>query len=915
MRPSIRTATLSSASAALVAGLLVGPAAPPALADHTAIPSRVTLMGSLMTELGCPADWDETCTATDLPRVGSTATFSRVFTVPEGAYELKVRLDGSWDENYGDSSGTFGLGGNIPLPLEHDAELPRDLRPRDAPGHGGAGGCARPARPRRPGAGGDEPAQGPHARTLLLRHGGPFRERQHGERPGRSHRRAARTRASTRRARGSTTAATSRVCARRLDYIQGLGTTAIWMTPSFKNRPVQGSPGKESAGYHGYWITDFTQVDPHLGTNADLKALVDAAHKRGMKVFFDIITNHTADVLDYPESAYAGAAGNQSVPYVSKADEPYKDASGTPFDDRDYARRIDLPGGGPRRHRSRTRRCCTPGDENAKTPAWLNDPTMYHNRGTSTFAGEDSEYGDFPSGDRSALDDLWTERPEVVKGMEDIYKTWVREAGVDGFRIDTVKHVNIEFWQQFAPALTGYAARRGNSDFFMFGEVYDANPAFMSRYTTEGRLQATVDFGFQAGATAYAKGDGQQAHRRRSCQQFFAADDWYTDADSNAYSLPTFLGNHDMGRIGKFLTDSGASGRQLLQRDQLAHALMYTTRGQPVVYYGDEQGFTGDGGDQDARQDMFASKVASYNDDDLIGTSATHRDRQLRRQPPDLPVHHGAGEASREEPGAGRRSADPSLRLRRARGSTRSAGSARVATSSTSSRRTARTPRSARRFADVRAEAEVHQGLAGARARRRSRIALRSDRSAKVTVTVPARSVVVYRAVRPLRPDRRWPHGPRSAHRRRARCSKGARRSASSLPRADFSQATVSWRTVGGTRWIRLGTDDNAPYRVFHDVSGAAQGDDRGVPRGGEGPRRRPRRRVVVGRGREGAGGHPAGRTRSPSLRRWGCPAATGRRSGARTAAPTAARTRVTGTRRARRRSWRSTPVTASGRA
>ena len=87
----------------------------------------------------------------------------------------------------------------------------------------------------------------------------------------------------------------------QLDYIEGLGTTAIWLTPSFKNRPVQGAGTDISAGYHGYWITDFTQIDPHLGTNEELRALVDAAHARGIKVFFDIITNHTADVIDYEE--------------------------------------------------------------------------------------------------------------------------------------------------------------------------------------------------------------------------------------------------------------------------------------------------------------------------------------------------------------------------------------------------------------------------------------------------------------------------------------------------------------------------------------------------------------------------------------------------------------------------------------
>src|ERR1700754_3073507 len=74
----------------------------------------------------------------------------------------------------------------------------------------------------------------------------------------------------------------------KLDYIERMGTTAIWLTPSFKNRPVQGTGANESAGYHGYWITDFTQIDPHLGTNADMKRLIDLAHRNGMKVFFDI---------------------------------------------------------------------------------------------------------------------------------------------------------------------------------------------------------------------------------------------------------------------------------------------------------------------------------------------------------------------------------------------------------------------------------------------------------------------------------------------------------------------------------------------------------------------------------------------------------------------------------------------------
>ena len=126
----------------------------------------------------------------------------------------------------------------------------------------------------------------------------------------------------------------------RLDYIESLGTTAVWMAPIFKNRPVQGSGADASAGYHGYWITDFTQIDPHFGTNAELEAFVDAAHARGIKVFFDIITNHTADVVDYAEATYA---------YRNKATFPYVDAEGNEFDDRDYAGTDTFPRDEPRR--------------------------------------------------------------------------------------------------------------------------------------------------------------------------------------------------------------------------------------------------------------------------------------------------------------------------------------------------------------------------------------------------------------------------------------------------------------------------------------------------------------------------------------------------------------------------------------
>ncbi len=325
-----------------------------------------------------------------------------------------------------------------------------------------------------------------------------------------------------------------------------------------------------------------------------------------MKVFFDVITNHTADVVDYEGKSYD---------YLSKGAFPYLTKDGQPFDDADYADgRKAFPEVGAS---SFPKTPTVPADKaNAKVPSWLNDPTMYHNRGDSTYVGENATYGDF-----SGLDDLWTERPEVVSGMEKIYEKWVRDFDVDGFRIDTVKHVDMDFWTQWATALDKYAAQHGRKNFFMFGEVYSADTSVTSPYVTQGRLDATLDFPFQDAARAYAS-QGGSAQKLASV---FGDDYKYTTDKANAYEQVTFLGNHDMGRIGYFLAQDNpkATDAQLLAKDRLANELMFLSRGNPVVYYGDEQGFTGSGGDKDARQPMFASKIADYLDDDEIGTDRT----------------------------------------------------------------------------------------------------------------------------------------------------------------------------------------------------------------------------------------------------------------------------------------------------
>ncbi|GAB3810146.1 pullulanase-type alpha-1,6-glucosidase [Micromonospora zhanjiangensis] len=582
----------------------------------------------------------------------------------------------------------------------------------------------------------------------------------------------------------------------RLDYIQGLGTTAIWLAPIFKNRPVQGTGSDVSAGYHGYWITDFTQVDPHFGTNADLKRLIDQAHRRGIKIFLDVIVNHTADVIRYAENKYT---------YVDKTTKPYRDAQGRAFEDRNYA-------DGSRAFPAVNLRSfpypptfATPADARAKTPAWLNDPTMYHNRGDSTFAGENSEYGDF-----FGLDDLWTERPEVVRGMTDIYADWVRDTGIDGFRLDTVKHTNLDFWPQFSQGIRRAADRAGKPDFFMFGEVYSADPEIESTYVRRGGLPATLDFSFQEAARGYAAAGGPA----KALADVYAKDDLYSSRDTDANRLPTFLGNHDMGRIGSFIAAGKQDPAAELARDRLAHQLMFLTRGQPVVYSGDEQGFTGPGGDKDARQDMFASKTADYLDDDLIGTDRTHASDQFD---PNHPLYRTIAEL-----GALRRQ-HPALRdgVQVTRYAADTAGVFAFSRIDPTDRveylvavNNANTGRKV--TVDTWSAGTTFTGVYGATG------GTTAGADGKLAVTVPPMSAVVYRAGTPVPLPSAAPTvritdpAPNGTVATRA----GVVADVTGDP---LATVTVAARVDGGP-WTLLGAADRAPYRVYHDLTGLPAG-------------------------------------------------------------------------------------------
>jgi pullulanase-type alpha-1,6-glucosidase len=755
-----------------------------------------TVPGSFQSELGCPGDWDPGCLRSWLQDPDGDGTYSfSTSALPAGNYEAKVAINESWDENYG-AGGVQG-GDNYAFSMPTGATVTFTYDPVTHILTITTGGLEP----------GDEllvstPLRTPAADQVFyftmtdrFANGDPSNDTGgspsgdplvHGFLPtdkGYYH--------------GGDLAGLSE----KLDYLEQLGVTAIWVTPPFKNRWVQGDGtlGGSSAGYHGYWQIDYTQIDPHFGTNAEMQAFVDAAHQRNIKVFFDIVINHTGDVISYEEGQFS---------YRNKADFPYRDADGNIFDDRDYVGTGTFPELDPALSFPYTPVFLDPADASVKAPDWLNNPIYYHNRGDSTFAGESSTYGDF-----FGLDDLFTEHPVVVEEMIQIHKDIISQYRVDGFRVDTVKHVNDELWEQFVPEILSHAADEGITDFYLFGEVFDGDPAFTSHYTTTLPFPAVLDFGFDGAARDFATASTSTD----SLRDFFASDDYFTDDDSNVYGIVKFTGNHDIGRLGYSIDDNnpGASDEERVRRSKLATALMYFSRGAPVLYYGDEQGFTGSGGDKDARQDMFPSQVAEYNDADLIGTEATTADDNFDTSHP-LYTAFSEFAALRQEHLALRQGAQ----IHRF-----SQGSAGIYAFSRLEREeraeyivalnNSTAPASASfqtETPDATFSALYPEGAAS----------ISSDGGGWVSVELPALSFAVYQAGTTV-------PGPEAAsgisiYTPAAGATVGGRFEVGvALDTNAYAEVTFAVSVNGGDYQV-IGVDDNAPYRVFYNADGLPEG-------------------------------------------------------------------------------------------
>ena len=370
----------------------------------------------------------------------------------------------------------------------------------------------------------------------------------------------------------------------RLDYIRGLGATAVWITPPVANQWAD--PLAQYTGYHGYWAEHFMRVDKHLGSLDGYKRLSHELHVRGMYLVQDIVVNHTGNFFKYgaswdhrdPTRGYTANTGSRPVPRPRQS--PFK-----LNDPRDPAQR------------------------RAGIYHWTPDVSDYKD------TNQELNF------QMSGLDDLNTENPAVRRALRQSYGFWVREVGVDAFRVDTAFYVPADYFADFmnsrdarAPGMNEVARRTGRKQFHVFGEGFGIDPPFadeqarkIERYMTgdQGQplLPGMLNFALYGGLTdVFARGrpTAELGHRISAMMGLHA----------RPHLMPTFIDNHDVDR---FLAGGSMAGLR-----QALLALM-TLPGIPVIYYGTEQGFT------QQRASMFAAGWGSGGRDHFDTAAPLYR--------------------------------------------------------------------------------------------------------------------------------------------------------------------------------------------------------------------------------------------------------------------------------------------------
>jgi glycosidase len=344
---------------------------------------------------------------------------------------------------------------------------------------------------------------------------------------------------------------------RRIDYMHDLGATALWITPPVANQWWDAR--HEYGGYHGYWAEDFMRIDAHFGTLSDYRELSRCLHASDMYLIQDIVVNHVGNFFRYDGAVDAKDPSRGF--HINTDAKPHSAPTREPFSMND-ARNAS--------------------DRKAAIYHWTPDIVDFNNA---------TQLLDWQL---AGLDDLNTENPTVRRALRDSYGYWIREAGVDGFRIDTAFYVPPGYFDDFlhardgkAPGIISVAEKTGHANFLVFGEGFAIDPpykddaarridAYMRDNKGPGHLPGMLNFplyGSTLDVFARGKPTAVLGHRIRNMMQVHA----------NPYLMPSFIDNHDVDR---FLASGDEAGlRQAL-------LLIMSLPGIPVIYYGTEQGFT-----------------------------------------------------------------------------------------------------------------------------------------------------------------------------------------------------------------------------------------------------------------------------------------------------------------------------------
>jgi alpha-amylase len=405
-----------------------------------------------------------------------------------------------------------------------------------------------------------------------------------------------------------------------LGYLQDLGVTTLWISPIIKNVDTDA----DVDAYHGYWQENLHELNVHFGDAAALRSLVNDAHTRGMKIVLDIVCNHMGQLFFYdmnlngrPDIYISGTGVNSPVTRISEYDPDWDPNGVEAFSSAGISGRAPVIF------------LYDPTINRVPPPDIMGTPGAYHGFGRILSYNDPSQVllGDFPGG----LKDIATELPAVRAFLIDAFASWVEQFDLDGFRIDTVKHVEHGFWQAFTAGVRSRIGAENKHKFLMFGEAFDGNDQLLGSYTVPGELDSVFYFSqhYQVFHDVFSQATipGQQKGTDQIASLWAARATNYGSVPQNdgigiapTKALVNFIDNHDVSR---FLYD--AAGDTASLRNALT--LLMTEDGIPCLYYGTEQEFHG-GNDPANREVLWLTNF------DESGTTWQHFAKlaQLRKK-------------------------------------------------------------------------------------------------------------------------------------------------------------------------------------------------------------------------------------------------------------------------------------------